>query len=54
MVGPGFGHYNFQELISNSIQLLCKNLKRHHSRPRPDGSPLEGDLFSLHVLLLIC
>jgi hypothetical protein len=21
----GFGHYNFQRLVSNSIQLLCEN-----------------------------
>jgi hypothetical protein len=25
-----FGHYNFQELVSNSIQLLCKHPKWHH------------------------
>jgi hypothetical protein len=28
MVGPGFGHYNFEELISNSIQLLCEHPKK--------------------------
>jgi hypothetical protein len=25
MVGPGFDHYNFQKVVSNSIQLLCEN-----------------------------
>jgi hypothetical protein len=29
MAGPGFGHYNFQEMVSNSIQLLCKHQRRH-------------------------
>jgi hypothetical protein len=25
MVRPGFGHYNFQGFVSNSIQLLCEH-----------------------------
>jgi hypothetical protein len=32
-----FGHYNFQELVSNSIQLLCKHPKWHH---RSDSDPI--------------
>jgi hypothetical protein len=34
MVGPGFGHYNFQELTSNSIQLLGE----HPRKASPSGS----------------
>ena len=34
MVGPGFGHKNFQELISNSIQLLGE----HPRKASPSGS----------------
>jgi hypothetical protein len=42
MIGPGFGHYNFQELISNSIQLLWdtqRKVSRSGSNALP--APLE-------------
>jgi hypothetical protein len=31
MVRPGFDHYNFQGLVSNSIQLLCEHPKKRRN-----------------------
>jgi hypothetical protein len=53
MVGPVFATTPYRSWLVIRYN-FCVRTKTASLSPRPDGSPLEGDLFSLHVLLLIC
>ncbi len=54
MVGPDLTSYNFQGLVSNSIQLLCENPRRVTFRSQRTTCAGQACTFTNAKVLLIC